>query len=196
MARLSAWLVAMIAALILLAGCGQPYAFKGTAYPEPLATPQFTLTNETGEPMQLSDLHGKVVLIFFGYTTCPDFCPTTLAEARTVLEGLGSKVDDVAFLFVTVDPERDTPEKLAAYTNAFHPNIYGLTGTPAELEAVYEDFGVRAEREEFPDSALGYLMSHTTRMFLVDQQSSLRLSYSYGTPPEDILADVKTLLKS
>lgn len=196
MSRLSAWLVAMIAALILLAGCGQPVAFNGTAYPEPLATPQFTLTNETGEPMQLSDLRDKVVLIFFGYTTCPDFCPTTLAEARTVLEGLGSKVDDVAFLFVTVDPERDTPQKLAAYTNAFHPNIYGLTGTPAELEAVYKDFGVRAEREEFPDSALGYLMSHTTRMYLVDQQGSLRLSYSYGTPPEDILADVKNLLKS
>ena len=196
MSRPAAWLAAALVTLILLAGCGEPYAYKGTAFPEPLATPQFTLTSETGEPMELSDLQGKVVLIFFGYTTCPDFCPTTLGEARTVLEDLGSKADDVAFLFVTVDPERDTPEKLATYTNAFHPNIYGLTGTPAQLEDVYRDFRVRVEREEFPDSALGYLMGHTTRMYLVDQQGNLRLSYSYGTPSENILEDVKHLLKS
>ena len=99
------WLAAALAALVLLAGCGEPYAYKGTAFPEPLATPHFTLTSETGEPMELSDLRGKVVLIFFGYTTCPDFCPTTLGEARTVLEDLGKKADDVAFLFVTVDPD-------------------------------------------------------------------------------------------
>lgn len=196
MRKTSIWLAAVLAMLLLTAGCGQPYEFQGTAFPEPLATPQFTLINETGEPLRLGDLQGKVVLLFFGYTTCPDFCPTTLAEARTVLEGLGSKADEVVFLFVTVDPERDTPEKLAAYTNAFHPNIFGLTGDPADLEAVYRDFRVRVEREDLPDSALGYLMGHTTRMYLVDQQGNLRLSYSYGTPPETILQDVKHLLKS
>ena len=196
MSRTSAWLAAALAALVLLVGCRQPYAYNGTAYPEPLATPQFTLTSESGEPMQLSDLQDKVVLIFFGYTTCPDVCPTTLAEARTILNDLGSDAQDVTFLFVTVDPARDTPEKLAAYTDAFHPGIIGLTGEPDQLAPVYDEFGVLAERVEAPDSALGYLMNHTSRMFLVDQQGNLRLSYRYGTPPEDIVNDVKHLLKT
>ena len=139
MSRTSAWLAAALAALVLLVGCGQPYTYRGTAYPEPLATPQFTLTSESGEPMQLSDLQDKVVLIFFGYTTCPDVCPTTLAEARTILNDLGSDAQDVTFLFVTVDPARDTPEKLAAYTDAFHPGIIGLTGEPDQLAPVYDE---------------------------------------------------------
>ncbi|MCA9871058.1 MAG: SCO family protein, partial [Anaerolineae bacterium] len=138
---------------------------------------------------------GKVSLLFFGYTTCPDVCPTTLAEARTILNDLGDDANDVEFLFVTVDPERDTPEKLAAYTDAFHPGIIGLTGTPDQLASIYGEFGVRAERVEAPESALGYLMNHTSRMYLVDQDGNLRLSYGYGTPVEDIVNDVKHLVK-
>ena len=189
-------LLAIVLLAILLAGCDAPYQYQGTAYPEPLATPEFTLTSESGEPFQLSDLKGKVALLFFGYTTCPDFCPTTLTEARKVLEGLGRQADDVVFLFVTVDPERDTAEKLASYTDAFHPNVIGLTGTEQQLQEVYKQFKVRVEREEMPGSALGYLMGHTTRMYLVDQTGNLLLSFSYGTPWETILEDVKHLLKS
>jgi len=182
--------------LALLIGCSQPYAFQGTAFPEPLAQPDFELTSEASQPFRLSDQQGKVVLLFFGYTSCPDICPTTLTEARTILQALGSDADNVEFLFVTADPQRDSPEKLAAYTDAFHPAIVGLTGTPEQLAAVYSDFKVRVEREETPDSALGYQINHTSRMYLVDQDGNLRLSYSYGTPPEQIVKDVKHLLKS
>ncbi|MCB0200906.1 MAG: SCO family protein [Anaerolineae bacterium] len=195
MFRIPGWLAASVLALALLAGCGQPYTFQGTAYPEPLARPQVELTSETGQPFDLSDQVGKVSLLFFGYTTCPDVCPTTLAEARTILNDLGDDANDVEFLFVTVDPERDTPEKLAAYTDAFHPGIIGLTGTPDQLASIYGEFGVHAERVEAPESALGYLMNHTSRMYLVDQDGNLRLSYGYGTPVEDIVNDVKHLVK-
>ena len=196
MFRAPAWLAAAVVTLALLAGCSQPYAFQGTAFPEPLARPDFELTSEASQPFSLSDQQGKVVLLFFGYTSCPDICPTTLAEARTILNDLGGDVDNVQFLFITADPERDSPEKLAAYTDAFHPAIVGLTGTPEELAAVYSDFKVRVEREETPDSALGYQINHTSRMYLVDQDGNLRLSYSYGTPPDEIVKDVEYLLKS
>ncbi|MEZ4767426.1 MAG: SCO family protein [Caldilineales bacterium] len=195
MFRVSGWLAASMLAVALLAGCGQPYTFQGTAYPEPLARPAVQLTSETGQPFDLSDQSGKVSLLFFGYTTCPDVCPTTLAEARTILNDLGDDAQDVEFLFVTVDPERDTPEKLSAYTDAFHPGIVGLTGTPEQLAAVYDEFGVRAERVDAPDSALGYLMNHTSRMYLVDRDGNLRLSYGYGTPLENIVDDVRHLVK-
>lgn len=194
MFRIPGSLAAAVMTLALLAGCGQPYTFQGTAFPEPLARPDFELTSEASQPLRLSDQHGKVVLLFFGYTSCPDICPTTLAEASTILQDLGSDEENVGFLFITADPQRDSPEKLAAYTNAFHPAIVGLTGTPEQLAAVYSDFKVRVEREETPDSALGYQINHTSRMYLVDQDGNLRLSYRYGTPPEEIVKDVRHLL--
>lgn len=188
--------IGLLAALVVMAAssCSQPYQPRGTAFPTPLATPQFTLTSETGEPLRLADLQGKVVLLFFGYTTCPDYCPTSLAEARQILDDLGEQADQVAVLLITVDPERDTPERLASYTDGFHPGIVGVTGAASDLQAVYDAFLVRAEREEMPDSALGYLVNHTTRTYLVNQQGELALSYGYDAPPEDILADVRQLL--
>jgi protein SCO1/2 len=132
--------------------------------------------------------------MFFGYTSCPDVCPTTLAEARWVLEGLGDDADRVIFLFTTVDPERDTPEVLGTYVAAFHPAIVGLTGAPDVLAAVRQDYGIFAEKEVLEGSATDYIVNHTARLFLVDTEGRLRLSYSFGTPPEDILEDIRHLL--
>jgi protein SCO1/2 len=187
-------LVCLAVAMLALLGCAQPYELKGTAFAEPFARPEFELLSETGQPYRFGERDGKIALLFFGYTTCPDVCPTTMAEARAILEGLGEQAGQVEFLFVTVDPERDSADKLAAYTDAFHPAIVGLTGTPEQLAAVYDDFMVNAVRQEAPESALGYAISHTSRVYLVDQQGNLRLSYGYGTPREDILADVEHLL--
>jgi protein SCO1/2 len=147
-----------------------------------------------GGRFRLSEHRGQIVLMFFGYTSCPDVCPTTLAEARRILEDLEDDSEQVTFLFITVDPERDTPEVLANYVTAFHPAIIGLTGASDELGAVRQAYGVFAEKEVLDESAAGYVVNHTARVFLVDAEGRLRLSYAFGTVPDDILQDIRHLL--
>ncbi len=178
---------------LLLAAC-QPYQFKGAEHPADMPAEDFTLTTTEGQPFRLSDERGKIVLMFFGFTSCPDVCPTTLAEAKRILEGLGDDVENVRFVFVTVDPERDTQQRLGQYIAAFHPDIIGLRGTPEELQTVFDSYGIHVAKVPLEDSALGYTMEHTARIFLVDQKGRLRLSYAFGTPDEDILLDVQYLL--
>ncbi len=186
-------ILALVLTSLILTAC-QSYQFKGTQYPDPQSAPDFELTATNGERFQLSDQQGKTVLMFFGYTSCPDVCPMTLAEARRVLEGLGVDADKVTFLFITVDPERDTSEVLGTYVTAFHPAIIGLTGTPSELAAVRQDYGIFAEKEVLEGSAAGYVVNHTARVFVVDAEGRLRLNYPFGTPPEDILEDIRHLI--
>jgi protein SCO1/2 len=177
----------------LLAAC-QSYQFKGTSYPDPQPASDFALTATDGQQFRLSEHRGQIVLMFFGYTSCPDVCPTTLAEAKQILKGVGGDSDRVTFLFITVDPERDTPQVLANYVAAFDPAIVGLTGTSDELAAVRQAYGVFAEKEVVDASAVGYTITHTSRVFLVDTEGRLRLSYAFGTLPDDILQDVRHLL--
>lgn len=193
--RLVKALALLMGLTLLLAGCSRAYELKGTAYPPDKVAADFTLSTADGQTFRLSDHRGELVLLFFGYTSCPDVCPTTLAEAKQILEGLSKQADQVRFLFITVDPNRDTPERLAGYTALFHPNIVGLTGDPAELARVQQAYGVVAEKEQLSDSAVGYVINHTSRMFLVDANGHLRLSYAYGTPVADILADLQHLLR-
>lgn len=192
-ALLLAWLLILA---VLVSGCGRSYELKGTPYPPGKVAADFTLMAPDGQPFRLSDHRGELVLMFFGYTSCPDICPLTLSEAKKVLEGLGPQADRVRFLFITVDPERDTPQRLAEYTALFHPAIVGLTGDPAELARVRQAYGVVADREQLSDSAVGYVINHTARMFLVDAAGNLRLSYAHGTPPADIVADLRYLLRT
>ena len=180
--------------ILLLAAC-QPYQLKGTEYPEGIQAEEFTLTTTEGRPFRLSDQRGKIVLMFFGFTSCPDVCPTTLAEAKRIMEGLGDETENVRFVFITVDPERDTPERLGQYVSNFHPEIIGLTGTPEELQTMFDAYGIYAAKVPLEDSAAEYTMDHTARVFLVDQDGRLRLSYAFGTPDEDILQDVQYLLR-
>lgn len=178
----------------ILAAC-RPYQFKGTLYPDPEPAPDFELTSSAGGWLRLSNLKGRIVLLFFGFTTCPDVCPTTLAEGKRILEGLDEKAEYVKFLFITVDPERDTPEILNTYVTRFHPGILGLTGLAEKLAAVREDYGIVANKVLLENSSLGYTMEHTARTYLVDANGDLRLTYAYGTPYESILEDVRQLLK-
>jgi protein SCO1/2 len=177
---------------LLLTACGA-YQFNGTAYPEPQAAPDFELTAADGTPFRLSGQRGQIVLLFFGYTSCPDVCPTTLAEANQLLRGLGDDAGRVTYTFITVDPGRDTPQVLAGYTAAFHPAIVGLTGAPDQLAGVRQAYGVSAE-EVMHASTGGHSLAHTARLFLVDAQGRLRLSYAAGTPAQDILQDIRHLL--
>jgi protein SCO1/2 len=186
--------VLILLAFVLLAACGSP-SFRGSVLDEPLAVPDFSLTDQRGETFHLSDQRGKVALLFFGYTQCPDVCPTTLATWRQVHEMLGEDAANVRFAFVTVDPERDTPERLGLHVQAFNPDFVGLTGSSEELQTVYDIFDVYFEKDTSSGSAAGYLVSHTATTFVLDPEGQWRLRETYGTPAEDIVHDIQQLLQ-
>ena len=173
----------------------EPEGIRGTAYSEPYPpAPEFTLTRESGN-FRLSETRGDIVLLFFGYTSCPDICPTTLAELKTALERLEEeKAENVKVVFVTVDPQRDTPERVQEYVNHFDPDFIGLSGTEEELAPVWNEYGVYREIVD-GTSAAGYLVNHTARVTLIDQDGNLRVSYGFDTPVEKIVHDLQLLLK-
>ncbi|MBI4761134.1 MAG: SCO family protein [Chloroflexota bacterium] len=172
-----------------------PARFRGTTYAEPYpAAPDFVLLRDDGSTFRLSGMRGKVVLLFFGYTSCPDVCPTTLGELNQALKQLGKDADRVQVLFVSVDPQRDTPERVQEYVNHFNPNFIGLSGTETTLNKVWKDYGVFREIVE-GTSALGYIVNHTARVTLIDANGSLRISFGFETPVEDIVHDLKLILK-
>jgi len=174
----------------------KPAGFRSTSYGEPYPVAQeIELTRSDGTTFRLSEMRGNIVLIFFGYTSCPDVCPTTLAELNQALEELGEdKAGQVEVLFVTVDPQRDTPERVQEYVNHFNPNFIGLSGTEIELANVWNNYGVFRQNVE-GSSATSYLVDHTARVTLIDQQGNLRVSFAFDTPVDDILHDLKLLLK-
>jgi protein SCO1/2 len=186
-------LVLSLAILLYACGSSAP-SFLGSTVDPPVAVPDWTLTDQNGQPFRLSDQKGKVVLLFFGYTQCPDVCPTTLATWRRVHEALGDDAQQVRFVFVTVDPERDTPERLGRHVGAFNPDFVALTGSPEELEAVYEVFGVVHEKDASSASAAGYLVNHTATTFALDPAGQWRLRLTYGTAAEDIAHDIRQLI--
>lgn len=174
----------------------KPAGFRGTIYTEPYPpASDFTLARADGSRFQLSGMRGKVVLLFFGYTSCPDICPTTLAELNQAMKGLkAEEAARVQVVFVTVDPGRDTPERAQEYVNHFNPDFIGLSGPEEELSKVWNAYGVFREIVE-GTSAAGDLVNHTARVTVVDGNGNLRLSFGFDTPVEDIVHDLKLILK-
>ena len=191
---LSMVVIAITAAGVWMFGPGGE--LRGTAYGEPYPpAPDFELTSGNGSDVRLSELRGDIVLLFFGYTSCPDVCPTTMAELKTVTEKLGvQKARKVKVLLVTVDPDRDTPQRMQEYVNHFNKDFIGLTGSDQELAKVWGDYGIFREVAD-EDSAAGYGLDHTARVTLIDQDGNLRASYGFDTPVDDILHDLNLLLK-
>lgn len=192
-----------LASLVLIAGVATaiflfsgPASFRGTTYGEPYPVAQeFELTRGNGSRFQLSELQGKTVLLFFGYTSCPDVCPTTLAELKQALENLGGEnAQQVRVVFVTVDPERDTPERVQEYVNHFNSDFIGLSGTVSELVPVWQKYGVFREIVD-GNSTAGYIVNHTARVTLIDSEGNMRVSFAFETPVQDIVHDLKLLLK-
>ncbi|MEK6752626.1 MAG: SCO family protein [Chloroflexota bacterium] len=173
----------------------KPPSFRGTSYAEPYPPAgDFELTQANGEIFRLSNQSGKIVLLFFGYTSCPDVCPTTMAEMKQALDSLGEDAKFVQVVFVTVDPARDTPEKIQEYANHFHKSFIGLTGSEEQLQPIWNDYGV-ARQVNSSNSAFGYIVDHTARLYLIDTRGNLRLSYAFGVPTKDIVFDLKLLLE-
>ena len=187
-------IIATIAVVTVVIGRRESYAFKGGEIRPPVAAAALDLTDQHGQPFSLERERGNVLIVFFGYTACPDICPTTLSDYTAVKEALGPKAERVRFVLVTVDPERDTAERLKAYLAFFDPDFIGLRGTPEQMEAVKQAYGVFARKVEFPNSAAGYLVDHTALTYVIDTEGRLRLTYGHGTDPEDIAADVRHLL--
>ena len=191
------WLAAgLLGGLLLVGGLlfTRPYTYNGSLIDPAIPAPDFVLQAAGGGDYHLSDQRGKLVVMFFGYTTCPDVCPATLAEMKKVRANLMDKDGQVDYVFITVDPDRDTPERMQQYLAGFDPTFIGLSAPLEDLEAVYDGYGVyRAVQQG--NSAAGYLVDHTSRVYVIDPQGGLRITYPFGTPPEDIAADLRQLLK-
>lgn len=182
--------VALVAAFAIQ----RPYTFHGTLIEPPLPVTDYSLQTGNGETFRLSDQQGKIVLLFFGYTSCPDVCPITLGTFKQVYEKLGKDAGKVAFVMITADPERDTPEKVAAYAAQFNPEFIGLSGDPSDLQQIWDELGVFVEKQE-SDSVVGYLVSHTSSVYVIDQAGGLVMTFPYGTSAFDIADDLIQLLK-
>jgi len=153
----------------------------------------FALTDPTGRVRTLADFKGKVVLVFFGYTQCPDVCPTTMAEMANVMKVLGPQADRVQVLFVTVDPERDTPALLAQYVPSFDPRFIGLSGDKAAIDKITTEFKVFYQK--VPGKEPGaYTMDHTAGSYVFDPKGKIRLFVRHGQGAEPIVHDLKILL--
>lgn len=189
---LSFLLIALVAVGVYL--FSKPETFRGTSYVEPYpVAAEIALTRADGTPFRLSEMRGKIVMLFFGYTSCPDVCPTTMAELKQALEKIGAKADQVQVLYVTVDPGRDTPQRVQEYVDHFNPDFIGLSGSEAELAKVWNNYGVFREIVD-GTSAAGYLVNHTARVTMIDQQGNLRVSFPFDTPVENIVHDLELLL--
>ncbi|MCU0633230.1 MAG: SCO family protein [Gemmatimonadaceae bacterium] len=179
-------------ALAGTASCGES-KLRGIAVDPPRAAPPLVVRRDDGSTFDLARERGRVVLLFFGYTHCPDICPTTLADWRKVKRALGADSARARFVFVSVDPARDSPRVAQAYAAQFDAGFIGLSPDSTDLPAIQYGFGVTSTREA-GTGASGYLVSHASQAFLVAPDGQLRLLYSFGASPEDVVADIRELL--
>jgi protein SCO1/2 len=196
----------LVGALVLpLVALGTYFAFprppqaeqglRSGAFEPPREAPAFSLDGSNGKKLTLRDHLGKVVILQFGFTFCEKVCPVTLARLTEVYKKLGSAARDVQLIYVTVDPKRDSPERLREHLAAFNPSFLGATGTPDELAAVRKTYGVVAEQVVSRNQALGYEVNHSSSIYLVDRQGKVRGLVPFGTPVDDIVHDLEFLLK-
>ena len=185
---------------VLLSACGQSSnqsdaknGFVGTDITGADFSKPLALTDHAGKKHTMSDFAGKVVVLFFGYTHCPDVCPTTMADLKQAMKLLGDKSDQVQVLFVTVDPQRDTQEVLAQFVPSFDKRFIGLWGNEAETAAALSSFKIYASKVEDSGKS-GYTIDHSAGTYVFDKQGKIRLYMEYGQKPADIASDLSKLL--
>ena len=183
------------AVAVALAGCDKfaKPVFNGVDITGADIGDAFTLTDHNGHKVTLADFRGKAVVLFFGFTQCPDVCPTTLSDMAKVMKLLGPDATRVQVLFVTVDPDRDTPALLKAYVPQFDPSFLGLYGDAAATEKVAKDFKIYVQKR--PSGTTGqYTIDHSAQSLVFDANGKVRLFLNYGMEPDKVAADVKKLL--
>jgi protein SCO1/2 len=185
--------IAVALSTLLVSGCGDGPRFEGSDVTGSTFGRDFHLTDHNGKPRTLADFRGKVVAVFFGYTQCPDACPTTLSELAAVMQKLGPDASRVQVLFVTVDPERDTPELLSRYVPAFNPTFLGLYGDATATAETAKEFKIIYQKEPGPTPG-SYTMDHSTGTFLFDPQGRLRVYEAYAQGPDAFAHDIRALL--
>ena len=187
----------LLAIAVVLGGCSRPAerpSFKNVDITGAEYARTISLPDADGKPRSLADFAGKVVVVFFGYTQCPDVCPTTLAEVATVKRSLGKDGDRIQAVFVTVDPERDTPQLLRPYVANFDPSFVALRGTHEQTLATAKEFKVFFAKVPSRDGK-GYTIDHTAGSYVFDTQGRVRLFVRNGTATELLAEDLKVLLK-
>jgi protein SCO1 len=155
------------------------------------AAPDFSLRGSDGKELKLSSYRGKVVILGFGFTSCPDICPTTLATLAQAHKKLLAQGNDVQVIYITVDPERDTPARMHTYLKAFDPTFIGGTGSPEQLATVRREYGIQAARKNYGEN---YSFGHSSFIYLIDRKGALRALMPYGHSPDDYVHDAKLLL--
>lgn len=185
-----------LAVLALLAACSEPPPqFRSTDVTGMTFSGDFRLTDHNGRERTLADFRGKAVVVFFGYTHCPDVCPTTLAELAAAMKALGKDAERVQVLFISVDPERDTADLLSKYVPSFHPSFLGLRGDPEITAKTAKDFKIMYQKQ--PGAAPEtYTVDHSAGSFVFDPQGKLRLYVSYGKGAEVFAHDIALLLRA
>ena len=161
-------------------------SFRGSVISPPLPAPDFTLTNQTGGTSSLSNYRGRFILLFFGFTSCKDECPATMAKLQIARLQLGQNADKVQVVFVTTDPENDTPAAIDTFVDRFDPSFVGFTGDLTSLQKIWGDYGV---------IVLDGGETHSVTIYLIDPQGDIRMTYASTTNPDDIVADLSILLK-
>lgn len=180
--------------LVWATAFARPYTLHGSEITNQMTAPPVNLKRADGSLFQLEQQKGNIVLLFFGFTSCPDVCPTTLADMKRVKADLGERAAQVKYIFITVDPQRDTPELVQAYASGFDSEFIGLSGSESDLTPVWEGYGVYRKVSE-TTSTTSYDVEHSTRVYLIDTANNLRVTYPFGTPVEDLAADIRFLLK-
>ncbi len=194
------FLVLLMGLCLWLAACGTPTPALqvGVTIDPPQTMPDFTLVNQDGNAINLSDLRGKPLLFAFAYTHCPDICPITIAEFMRIKKALGGDVADganVNFAMISVDGERDSPEVLKNYLKLFDTRFIGLTGAPALVQHIGEPYGLKVAVNKTNATQASYLVSHTSYMYLLDKFGRWRKSYAFQTSPEPIANDIRAMLR-
>jgi protein SCO1 len=192
------WILSGLIVLLAIIGLisaafARPYTFHGSVYQPPMTAADFSLTNTDGQRFQLSQQRGQLVLLFFGYTNCPDECPATLAVMKQLFVQLGSQSNRVNFVFVTVDPQRDNPAQIRAFLAKYNTSFIGLSGSSAELTPVWKAYGVY---QDLPinSTVSEYQVTHSTQVYLIDPQGQLRLTYNLDSSVDDIYRDIQHIL--
>ena len=155
---------------------------------------EFNLTDHNSKPFHLSSLRGRAVLIFFGYTSCPDACPTTLSKLSAVYQRLGAKAKRIKTLYISVDPERDTPAVLRNVLGTFHLDVLGLTGTQSEVDKVVSLYGASYRIVPTPDSAAHYTIAHDTTLYALDGAGRTRILFTYDATVDEIVTGLRKIL--